>query len=243
MHVLVVGGSGLVGTLSLPLLTSRHRVRVFDLHPPRAGVDVEYLQGDLRDLSAIEKAVRDVEAVVFMAMGPKNDVGLPTSVRAQFDVSVTGLHSVLRSAHRAGVRHAVYTSSMSVYRVKNQLRNMVVPYPDESVPPNANDPYGLSKRLGEEVCRAAVEEYGMSIVALRLCFPIPDEEWPPSPSRPRQAAIATSGRDTARAIASALDHQGHGFEAIAISGDARERIVRLGKARELLGWEPLDPTP
>jgi hypothetical protein len=42
----------------------------------------------------------------------------------------------------------------------------------------------------------------------------------------------------ARALLAALEYRG-GFEAFFISGDHAERHTRLGKAKRLLGWEPL----
>ena len=36
-------------------------------------------------------------------------------------------------------------------------------------------------RLGEQVCRAAAEEWGLSLNVLRLTWPTPDDVWRPSP--------------------------------------------------------------
>ena len=112
--------------------------------------------------------------------------------------------------------------------------------PREETPPDAIDFYGVAKQLGEQVCRAAAAEHGMDVVALRLCFPVRDDEWPPTD--PGTADIATSGRDTAAALDAALAYQHDGFDVFAISGDAAGRIVSVDKARRLLGWEPQDPT-
>src|SRR5438552_1257720 len=84
--------------------------------------------------------------------------------------------------------------------------------------PLAVDFYGLAKQFGEHVGRAAVLEHGLDVVALRLCFPIRDEEWPPQD--PKTATIATSGRDVASALEAALAYQHQGFDVFAISGDA-----------------------
>ena len=43
MNVLLVGGSGLVGTFITPYLRQRHTVRVLDLAPPAH--EVEYVEG------------------------------------------------------------------------------------------------------------------------------------------------------------------------------------------------------
>ena len=46
----------------------------------------------------------------------------------------------------------------------------------------------------------------------------------------------------ARAFLAALDYRG-GFQAFFISGDHAERYMRLRKAKQLLGWEPLARVP
>lgn len=236
MRILVIGGAGLVGELTLPKLSEKHDVTVFDRQPPSA-VDAPYIRGDLRDHRAVRDAVRGMDAVVFMAMGPKDFPDSVDSAIAQFDVAVTGLYGVLRSALDEGVGHAVYASSMSVYDNDWKGHGKL---PVESVPANSVYSYGLAKRLGEEVCRAATA-HGMSVVALRLCFPTPLEEWPVS--EPSALAItATSGPDTAEAFLRALDRRGNGYEEFAISGDTQGRMVDISKARDVLGWRPADPT-
>src|SRR4051812_35880717 len=99
------------------------------------------------------------------------DAGAPE--RASFDVNVTSVYLALLAAHRAGVPHAVHISSMSVYDEVTERR-----IADESVPTDATDVYGLTKRLGEQVCEAAVRRWGLSVNALRLTWPTPDEKWP-----------------------------------------------------------------
>ncbi|MEQ7006925.1 NAD(P)-dependent oxidoreductase [Actinopolymorpha sp. B17G11] len=260
MRVLVIGGSGHVGSLVLPYLAEHHDLAVFDLKPPIAGVEVEYLPGDLRDVAAVRRSFDGIDALVFMAMGPLSGWGSPENAQAHLDVAVPGLYAALAAAHDAGVDHAVYTSSMSVFALRYDGRagthgtedgapvgtNDGAPagpprYPDESTPPDATDFYGLAKRLGEEVCRNAVAAWGMSVVALRLCHPTADAEFPRTESPIRQT-ICTSARDTAAAILAGLEYRGHGFEAFGISGDAAGRTVSIRKAGELLGWQPLDRT-
>lgn len=251
MRLLVVGGSGFVGTQVVPLLAQEHEIRVFDRRPPTYEIDMEYLEGDVRDFTALAAAAEGTDALLYMAMGPNAGWGSPETVRSHLEVAVPGLHLALRAAHERGVTHAVYTSSMSVFPSpragKDGSRRAgegegPSRYPDESERPDAQDFYGLAKRLGEEVCRNASLAWGLDVVALRLCHPTPDADWPPTGS-PVRATIATSSRDVARAILLALERRGHGFEPFAISGDAEERMVPLGRARTILGWEPADPAP
>lgn len=253
MRLLVIGGCGTVGSLVLPHLAGSHEIRVLDLAPPRAPVPgVEYHTGDLHDVDLVASLATGVDSLVFMAMGPAGDWGSPATARGHLDVAVPGLYASLTGAHLAGVTHVVYTSSMSVYPFPlggpdPASRETIVDdgrlgrYPDESVPADATDFYGLAKRLAEEVCRTATAEVGMDAVCLRLCYPMSDEDWPRQGDTMRRA-ISTSARDVARAVDAALRRRGHGYDHYAISGDGDERTMSLAKAKRELGWAPLDNT-
>lgn len=233
MNVLVVGGSGSVGRAVLAHLAAQHRLRVFDLVAPVEVEGVEWVPGDLFDGPAVARAAEGMDALIFMAMGPREPWGEARMAQQHLHIATAGLYTCLRAAAEAGVRRAVYTSSMSVYRFGD------APLPREETPPDAIDFYGLAKQLGERVGQAAADEHGLDVVALRLCFPVPDDRWPPDD--PATAELATSGRDTASALDAALRYDHRGYDVFAISGDAAGRTVSIDKARRLLGWEPKDP--
>lgn len=231
MHILVIGGAGYLGGLVLPQLAERHTLRIFDMRPP-ADAGLAHSVGSVDDYAALERAVDGVDALIFMAMGSKNyeEIG---SVASNFDVTVKGLYMALLAAHRAGVGHAVFTSSMSIY--DGPLTERV--FFDEELTPDATHFYGLSKRFGEEICRNAARQWGMSANALRLCFPLPDADWR-AQAQPGQPTLATAASDVGRALLAALELRA-GFQAFTICGDYEERIMRMGKARRMLGWQPL----
>ncbi len=236
MRVLVIGGSGYLGTLVLPFLAQHHSLRVFDPRPP---VDpaLEYVQGSVCDPAALSEAVMGMEAVLYMAMGSHPYLGgeegrIEARVTA-FDVNVKGLHLALHAAHNAGIQHVVYTSSMSVYAGKGIGRVGA----NEDTPPDATDTYGFTKRLGEEVCRNACREWGMSVNALRLFQPVPEEKWL-AEARKGEPTPWTTAEDTAQALLAALEYRAD-FQAFAISGDHEQRLMSLAKAKRLLNWEPL----
>jgi nucleoside-diphosphate-sugar epimerase len=251
MRLLVVGGCGLVGSIVVPRLAASHEIRVLDLRAPASPVaGVDYHQGDLHSVDLVASLASGVDSLVFMAMGPMADWGEPDNARAHLDIAGPGLHATLTGAARAGVRHMVYTSSMSVYAMDmvdpeiggaQPVGDTLGRYPDESVPPDNTDFYGLAKRIGETVCHAYTVQADADAVCLRLCFPTPDSEWPRGGTA-MQRAIATSARDTAAAIDAALRYRGHGFSVFAISGDAAERTMSLALARQELGWWPQDAT-
>src|SRR5262245_27784692 len=113
MKILIVGGSGIVGSLVAPLLAQAHTVRVFDRRPP-AYDSVEYVSGDIGEYDALAQAVTGMDGLVYMAMGSL-DWAETSGVISAFDINVKGVHLALRAAHQAGLTQAVYTSTMSVY--------------------------------------------------------------------------------------------------------------------------------
>ena len=231
MKVLVIGGSGLVGSLVLPFLKQRHTLRVFDLKPP-ADTTVEYRHDSVLDYAAIARAAEGMDAVLYMVMnvqfGPEIEIA-----ESCFDLNVKGVYLALRAAQAAGIRHAVYCSSMSVYDGALEVRYFF----DEDMPPDARGMYGLTKRMGEEVCRNACYLYGMSVNALRLCMPLSREKWL-AQAVAGKPGIATDAEDVARAMLAALEYR-NGFQAFMISGDYENRIMNMSKARRVLAWEPL----
>jgi nucleoside-diphosphate-sugar epimerase len=238
MRILVIGGSGYVGSMLLPALRARHALRILDPRPP-AGEGYEYLPGDATDPERLPSAMAGVDAVLHAAMAgaPWRQ---PRHAADAFDAHVKSVHLTLRAAHDAGVPHAVHLSSMSVFRRMTTRRL------DESVPPDATDVYGLTKRLGEEVCRAAAARWRMTVNVLRLAWPTPDEDWPAwagvRPARqvrtPHGTPIrATASSDLAPAVLAAFEVR-DGYQVYTICGDDSAVRWPIDKARQRLGWTP-----
>jgi nucleoside-diphosphate-sugar epimerase len=232
MRIVIIGGSGYVGRLIVPLLAREHTIRVLD--PRRPTTPCEHVEGDATDPAALDEALRGADAVVHGAMGTW------AAIRPSFDVNVTSVYQTLAAAHRAGIEHLVHFSSLSVFKDVNE-RHL-----DESTPPDAVDLYGLTKRLGEEVCRAAVIEHGMSVNVLRLAWPTTDAAWPAWAGEepwdhwtaPDGTPIhATAATDLARAVLAAQAYR-DGFQIFTISGDESARLWSTARARTLLGWAP-----
>ncbi|HEY3629905.1 MAG TPA: NAD(P)H-binding protein, partial [Jatrophihabitantaceae bacterium] len=106
MDVLVVGGAGSVGTAVLPHLARGNRIRVFDLAQPIDVDGVEWVPGDLFDASAVEAAAEGMDALIYMAMGPREPWGEITMAQAHLRIATAGLYTCLRAVAACGVRRA-----------------------------------------------------------------------------------------------------------------------------------------
>ena len=228
MRVLIIGGAGRVGSMTAPYLMRRHSLTIFDRQPAADG-GLRSVIGDIGDYAALADAMSGQEALIYMAMGSE-DWGSLEGINSAYDINVKGLHLALHAARAAGITQAVYTSSMSVYE---DLGGRT--FADESPLPDSRGLYGFTKYLGEQVCLHAARNCDMHINALRLCFPTPDDLM--AEVIEEQASLATAASDVAAALDAALHFQG-GFQAFMISGDTRETVLNMRKARLLLGWSP-----
>src|SRR5262245_28134464 len=163
---IVTGGAGFIGSNLVEALVRRgDRVRVLDdfstgRRENLAGLDVEVVEGDLRDPAAVQRAVADVDGVFHQAALRS----VPRSVDDPLgsnEVNVTGTLLLLLACRRAGVRRVVYASSSSVYGDDPALPKV------ETLPTAPISPYAISKLAAEHYCQTFARLYGVETVSLR----------------------------------------------------------------------------
>ena len=244
MKVLLIGGSGHVGSFITPYLREKHELRVMDVRPPKHD-GVEFVEGSVTDVPAIKRALDGVDAFVWLVMrkpqgGTLRDQDVET-IEANYDVNCKGLHLTLFIAQEMGVLRGVYTSSMSVHYRKRDF------YPaEELVPLDTPTVYGLSKGFGELICQYFARWWDMNLVALRITGPRTREQFLEERRDPKvpydgSRIYVTDEEDLARAYLGALDAVAVGrgrFDAVFVAGDEAEEAHNLSKAKRLLGWEP-----
>jgi len=165
---LITGGAGFIGcNLARFLLKKGHEVVVLDdlstgkldnLAAIRK--DITFFQGDIRDRSACDAAVRGCQAVFHhAALG-----SVPRSVKEpelSHDVNVNGTLTVLEACRAAGVKRVVFAASSSAYG------DQPVSPKHEGMVPMPISPYAANKLCCEFYMQAYAAVYGMETVCLR----------------------------------------------------------------------------
>ncbi len=173
MKYLVTGGAGFIGShIVQTLLEQGANVRVLDnfstgkrenieeLRRCFKGDQLEILEGDVRDASRVEEAVRGVGVIFHEAAF----VSVPQSMQEPqtcFDINISGTSLLFDTARKAGVRRAVVASSAAVYGESDALPLV------EETPLQPKSPYAVSKRVNEMYAELFTGAFGFDVVALR----------------------------------------------------------------------------
>jgi dTDP-L-rhamnose 4-epimerase len=115
----VTGGAGFIGSHTVErLLAQGRRVRILDnlelpthAEKPYLPAGAEFQRGDVRRRDDLERALRDVDAVVHLAAAG----GFTSDVSRYVEVNALGTASLLELAARRRIRKLVYASSVAVY--------------------------------------------------------------------------------------------------------------------------------
>lgn len=193
MKILVVGGAGKLGRAVVQELlqpqegSAGHAVTVLDRQVGPDSERVNYLVGDHTDLGQVIGAVAGMDVVIHLAAIYRQATG-----DVIFDGNVLGTFNVHEAAWRLRVPRVVSTSSRAILGWTYGLR----PFPpaylpiDEEHPVRPQDPYGLSKKVGEAIAQSYTDRCGMETVVLRPSAVM-------APEQMRELA-RTGGRKTTR---------------------------------------------
>jgi UDP-glucose 4-epimerase len=165
--ILLIGGAGNIGSHVAELLHSEgatltildNLVRGKADHLSKLKGQYQFIEGDVRDLSAIKSAVEGKDYVFHLAAAWLLEC--LDNPRLSLDVNVSGTFNVLEACKEAGIKKLIFSSSASVFGDPSY-----VPV-DEAHPFNTNTAYGASKVCGEQYCEVFHKRYGLAYVALR----------------------------------------------------------------------------
>jgi UDP-glucose 4-epimerase len=166
-RILVTGGCGFIGANLVPrLLAAGAEVRVLDnLRSGQRkyldGLDVELVEADVNDRTAVASALAGVDAVVHLAAAGSVIESISDPL-ANFTANVGGTFSLLDEVRKAGVDRFVFASTGGA------LIGNAAPPVDENSVPKPISPYGASKLAAEGYCHAFASAYGLRTIALRF---------------------------------------------------------------------------
>ncbi len=167
--------------------------------------------------------------MVDVITAPQADIPREDRGRSEFDVNVAGTWTLISECIRVGIRRFVYVSTLNVYgdltrgeHVEDDdlLKNQTV---------DVAWPYGLAKRMAEQLFEYLCATNNAVGVALRM-----DSLHVPGVMERRGVHI----EDLASAIQLALTAQLDGFEICNLTADPERNHAPNDKIFRLFGWQP-----
>ena len=226
MRILLTGAGGNLGRVTAPALADQgHTPVLFDFR--ELDTPYELVNGDIRNLEDIRRAVDGVDTIVHAAAlhGIHLNSWQPHDYWA---INVTGTFNIYEAARMAGIGHIVLASTMAVYGRSSEPPVDSWGMVTETSALLPNDVSGMSKLLCEHLAQEYAREWEIETVALRLGMFVPE-------TFVRYGFRLVFGgvddRDVAQAVLLALNHRPQAkFDAVNIFSDVP---FDLRDAREL----------
>ena len=155
---MVTGGSGFIGTSVVEKLVQENCVvRSVDIQPPRNAAHTPYwLEGDILDANGLRDEIAAFEPTVVIHLAATTVLNERTDLHF-YAANIDGVQNVIDAVSAtATVQRTIFASS----RLVNRLG--YVPRGDEDFNPSTL--YGTSKMLGEQLVRAASDDFGTWII-------------------------------------------------------------------------------
>jgi len=255
MRVVVTGGSGRLGQYVVrELFTHAHHVSSLDSVKPRECPAPTYIV-DLSKFSLLLEHFHKADAVIHLARirFPYTETGFdaatqkwrfadPAGDAERFNQNLAITNNVLAAAEAVGIKKIICGSSLAVYGLYYPSTELLPDYlpVDEQHALRPQDPYGLTKLIGEKLCEALSQKSGMAVTSLRFSGIYTEAHRPMLLERKKNPLARGTGalwsyidaRDAARACRVALEADLPGHEIFNIA--APRNLVDI-PIRELIG--------
>lgn len=169
-HILITGGAGFIGSNLIEyFLNKGYQVTCLDnfstghehnIAPFRSHDNFRFIEGDIRDMTICQEAVKNVDYVLHQAaLG-----SVPRSLKDPLtsnEVNVNGFLNMLWAAKEAGVKRFIYAASSSTYGDSEALPKV------EDVIGKPLSPYAITKYVNELYAEIFSNTYGIETIGLR----------------------------------------------------------------------------
>ena len=218
--ILITGGNGNLGKYIIEKLREKYELITFGRTSPK-NKKVKFIKGNILKIKDLENACKGIDMVIHLAALLGRDK--PEKI---FKVNVIGTFNLLESCCREKIKRVIFASSDSCLGFVYQKRHLEPEYLpiDENHPLRPQDAYGLSKLIGEEICRSYTNRYGIETICLRpswIWFPEKAKLYEPFVKIPEAWAhmlwVYNDPRDVAQAFRLAIEAQRIKHERIFIS--------------------------
>lgn len=170
-RALITGGAGLIGSHiadglvaegieEIVILDNLTRGRKQNIESAVASGKIKILEGDIRDINLVARAMEGVDIVFHEAA--IRITHCAEDPRLAHDVLATGTFNLIEAAHKAGVKRFVSASSASIYGQAEDF-----PTHESHHGYGNRTIYGATKMYSEGLLRSFHEMYGLNYVALR----------------------------------------------------------------------------
>ncbi len=160
-RVLITGAGGKIGSSLRQSLKERYDLRLHYHHSPESAADSDYVVADIADFQQLAPAMTNVDAVVHLAGSPH----VTSPWEDVHQTNIVGTYNVFETARLAGVHKIVFASTNHVMGMYDRDGEWPV-YADQPVRPDSL--YGVSKAFGEALGQHYADQYGISVVSLRI---------------------------------------------------------------------------
>lgn len=168
MRVLITGGTGLIGQVTIErLLEVGWEIRTLDVNPGEVNKNIEQIEGNILHYDDVLKATQGCDGVVHLAAIRTPYMAPPQQV---FEVNSAGTFNVFEAAAVSGIKRVVQASSINAFgsyygTVDVELQYLPL---DEDHPSYTTDAYSFSKQTIEKIGNYYWRRDGISSTALRF---------------------------------------------------------------------------